>query len=204
MRPVIGIDFDNTVICYDGVFHRLAVESGLVPAEPPLRQKEVRAAARQSPDGDLAWQRLQGAAYGPRIGEAEPAPGVQAFLAGCHRAGLPVHVISHKTRLAGQDPTGTDLRAAARGWLEARGFFAPGAGLAPERFHCGATRAEKVALIRDLGCTHFIDDLVETFLEPGFPAGVTAILYAPGGGAAPAGVRMARAWSDLAKEFGLG
>ena len=33
--------------------------------------------------------------------------------------------------------------------------------------------------IRQLKCTHFIDDLEETFLEAGFPDGVQKILYAP-------------------------
>ena len=27
----IGIDFDNTIACYDGVFHQAALERGLIP-----------------------------------------------------------------------------------------------------------------------------------------------------------------------------
>ena len=206
MTPVVGIDFDNTVICYDAVFQRLAAEAGLVPADPPRPQKAIREAARRSPEGDLAWQRLQGLAYGPRIQEARPAEGVLAFLARCRAAAVEVHIISHKTETASVDPTGTNLRDAARRWLADHGFFAAGAGLDPGHFHCGATRPEKVALIRASGCTCFIDDLVETFREETFPAEVQAILYAPGHEPGPADLPdlwVARSWAEIgARLFG--
>jgi len=203
----IGIDFDNTVISYDEVFHRLAVEAGLLSPDAPKRQKAVREAARQSAEGDLAWQRLQGQAYGPRIQEARPAPGVLDFLAKARTAGLDVHIISHKTRLASIDPTGTDLQAAALGWLDQHGFFTEATGLEPRHFHCGATRQEKIALIREHGCTHFIDDLVETFREEAFPSDIQAILYAPGGEPAPPDLPclwVARSWPEIAERIQLG
>lgn len=203
----IGIDFDNTVISYDEVFHRLAVEAGLLSPDAPKRQKAVREAARQSPGGDLAWQRLQGQAYGPRIQEATPAPGVLDFLAKAKAAGLDVHIISHKTRFASIDPTGTDLQAAALDWLSQHGFFTETTGLGPQHFHCGTTRQEKIALIRQCGCTHFIDDLVETFREAAFPSGIQAILYAPGGEPAPLDLPrlwIARSWPEIAERIQLG
>lgn len=180
MRRVLGIDFDNTVICYDRVFHRLGMEAGLVPAAPSLSQKAVREAARNSAEGDLAWQRLQGAAYGPRLGQAEPFPGVLRVLAQCHGAGWELHIISHKTQYASIDPSRTDLRQAAREWLSAQGFFGAATGMDPSHFHCGSSRQEKIALIRACGCTAFVDDLVETYREPDFPRELQAILFAPG------------------------
>jgi hypothetical protein len=202
MHQVIGIDFDNTIICYDEVFHRLAVEAGLIAAEAPRRQKAIREAARNSPEGDLAWQRLQGQAYGPRIQEARPAEGALHFLGRCREAGVEVHVISHKTRFASVDPSCTDLRIAARDWMHGHGFFSPVAGLTPDHFHCGGSRAEKVGLIRSTGCACFIDDLVETFREEGFPAGVQAILYAPGeepGVPDLPGLWVARSWQEISR-----
>lgn len=203
---VIGIDFDNTVICYDAVFHRLAVEAGLAGPDSPRRQKLVRDAARNSLDGDLAWQRLQGQAYGPRIHEANPAEGALAFLERCRRAGWEAHIISHKTRFASIDPTGTDLQLAAQAWLAENGFFSEATGLDARSFHCGATRQEKIALIRAFGCTHFIDDLVETFREEAFPRGVQAILYAPGNDLAPEAEGdfwVARSWPEIGERLGL-
>jgi hypothetical protein len=204
---VIGIDFDNTLICYDEVFHRLAVEAGLVVPESPQRQKAVREAARRSPEGDIAWQRLQGLAYGPRIEEAAPAQGALAFLEQCHQSGLEVHIISHKTRYAAIDPSHTDLQAAARAWLANHGFFTEVTGLGPASFHCGTTRAQKIALIRETHCTHFIDDLEETFREEDFPAHVQAILYAPEGDPVPRDLPhllVARTWHDIGGRVFLG
>lgn len=61
-----------------------------------------------------------------------------------------------------------------------------------------ASREEKLARIAALGCTHFLDDLPEVLLAPGFPAGTAPILFAPGG--APAGaaaLRSVRSWAEL-------
>jgi hypothetical protein len=204
MTIVIGIDFDNTIICYDEVFHGLAVEAGLVDFESPRKQKVIREAARRSPEGDIAWQRLQGFAYGPRIRDATPAEGALAFLKQCCRAGIETHIISHKTRFASIDPSGTDLQWAAQSWLEHHGFFSEDTGLDSAHFHCGATRQEKVALIKRYHCTHFIDDLVETFQETEFPVGIQPILYVPGEATAPTGLPtlwMARSWVEISERI---
>ena len=39
----IGVDFDNTIVCYDTLFHRLAVEEGLIPPDIPPRKEIGRA-----------------------------------------------------------------------------------------------------------------------------------------------------------------
>ena len=60
----IGIDFDNTIACYDGVFHAVAVERGLDPAEPrPRQEQRPRPPARQGREDDFTV--LQGYVYGP-------------------------------------------------------------------------------------------------------------------------------------------
>jgi len=191
---VIGIDFDNTLISYDSVFHGLALAASLITPATPRDKRAIRDELRRTPEGERAWQALQGQAYGPRIQEAPAAPGASAFVARCRAAGLQVFVISHKTEFASVDPTRTPMRAAALDWLRAQGF-----GDLPVRF--GATRQEKIAHIRAAGCTHFIDDLEETFRDPGFPAEVRAILYAPGGGPAPdlPGLSVARSWDAIAR-----
>lgn len=206
MTTVIGIDFDNTLICYDEVFHGLAVEAGLVAPGSPRKQKVIRDAARRSPEGDIAWQRLQGFAYGPRIRDASPAEGALDFLKQCCRARIETHIISHKTRFAAIDPTGTDLQAAAQGWLADNGFFSEATGLGPSHFHCGATRQEKVAMIKEYHCTHFIDDLLETFQEMEFPQDVQAILYAPGEetlAKANARLWIAGSWAEIGERIFL-
>ncbi len=175
---VIGVDFDNTLIVYGELFRRIAAEKGFIGEAVGSSKKDVRDAVRRLPVGEVHWQKLQAAAYGPRIAEARLAEGVPEFLELCWRASAKVYVVSHKTELARYDETHTNLRQAAIAWMRAAGLFRPN-GWGPDAVCFGATRQEKIDYIRKLGCTHFIDDLEELFLEESFPARVQKILYAP-------------------------
>ncbi len=186
---LIGIDFDNTIAGYDGLFASLAVEHAyLGPAASTFGKKAVRDALRAQPDGDIAWQRLQALAYGSRMAGAEVNPGFADFVTACRGAHIPLSIVSHKTRHSPVDPDGPDLRAAAMQWMEVKGFFSSdGFGFARADVQFADTREAKIAKIVELGCTHFIDDLEEVFAERAFPAGVTGILF----GAADALTRQA-------------
>jgi hypothetical protein len=173
---VLGVDFDNTIVRYDDLFHRVAVERGLIPSTLPPFKNDVRNFLRAQ-NLEQAWTELQGYVYGPRMAEAQPFPGVLEFFARAVWQGLPLYIISHKTRTAVEGPA-YDLQQTARQWLAAQGFFDPSrVGLSPARVHFGATRVEKIRSIRENNCTHFIDDLEETFLEESFPPSVAKILF---------------------------
>ncbi|MBI5801762.1 MAG: haloacid dehalogenase-like hydrolase [Verrucomicrobia bacterium] len=194
---VIGVDFDNTIVSYDALFHRIAVERGLIPSSVPVDKTAVRDHLR-SLGGEEQWTALQGLVYGPRIREAAAFPGVKEFFAHCRRARLAVHIVSHKTRQPVLGPP-HDLHAAASGWLEQAGFFdAARLGLPRDHVHFGITRQEKIVRIRALGCTTFIDDLEEVFSEPEFPAVVEKILFAPQRQtAAPTGAQVLTSWAQI-------
>jgi len=49
---MIGVDFDNTIVCYDALFHRVARERGLAPAEE--RKAAQLRKARQALQAALA------------------------------------------------------------------------------------------------------------------------------------------------------
>jgi len=198
-RYVIGVDFDNTLVSYDALLQSLARQRGWLPDGTNPSKKEIRDFIRRLPEGEQQWQRLQAVAYGPRIAEAQLADGVEEFFECCKRRPAKVYIVSHKTEFANYDESGTNLRTAALAWMADHRFFAPdGFGLTPEAVYFGATRQEKLAHIEALGCTHFIDDLEETFLEDRFPRGVEKILYAPQRpGDAPPGVRMAESWGQI-------
>ena len=38
----VGIDFDNTIACYDELFHRVCREAGLLPEGIPANKSDVR------------------------------------------------------------------------------------------------------------------------------------------------------------------
>ena len=68
-----------------------------------------------------------------------------------------------------------NLRDAAREWLRANEFV--GDDAVPEgNVYFEDTRADKIARIVALECTHFIDDLEEVFDDPSFPAQVERLL----------------------------
>jgi len=176
---LIGIDFDNTIACYDENFLALARDMGLVPAAFRGGKKAVRDAVRAGPGGDVAWQQLQARAYGRDIGRARLTDGIATLLERARLRNIPVAVVSHKTQFSPFDPE-TDLRNAAMIWMESNGLFERGMGVARENVFFEPTRQDKIRRIAALGCTHFIDDLDEVFGEPGFPGQIRSYLYAAG------------------------
>lgn len=198
---IIGVDFDNTIVCYDGIFHRIAVERGLIPPGVPVNKTAVRDHLRAR-GRDATFTELQGDVYGPRLVEAEMFPGVKEFFLACRQRGVTVKIISHKTQYpyAGEKH---DLHAAARGWLEHNGFFAAeGIGLPRTAVFLEPTKAAKLARIDAEGCTHFIDDLPELLGDPAFPANAQRILFAPAKtGADVAGQLRLEAWEEVTRHF---
>lgn len=174
----IAIDFDNTIACYDGVFHAAAVERGLIPADLPTDKNAVRDYLNGSGRKD-AFTELQGYVYGARMDLVSPYEGFEAFLMRGAGDGHELFVVSHKTRHPFLGPK-YDLHAAARGFLEARGLAGAGAGrIAHERIFFEASKEAKIARARALDVDVFIDDLPEILTMPGLPDAVRAILFDP-------------------------
>lgn len=176
---LIGLDFDNTIVTYDDVFLSMARERGLVEADFIGRKQAIRDAIRLLPEGELSWQRLQGQVYGKGLAHAAMIDGVDSFLRRCRLDTVPVTIVSHKTEFGHHDSDRVNLRNAALDWMKGHGFFRDnGYAIAPGNVYFEGTRQDKLARIRQLGCTHFIDDLEEVFADPTFPPGVERILFA--------------------------
>lgn len=193
----IGVDFDNTIVRYDSLFHRACVDKGLIPASVPANKSAVRDYLRGI-GKEEQWTAMQGVVYGSRMSEAELMPGVLDFFRTCRSAGVPVAIVSHKTRYPYVgDPH--DFHAAAYGWLEENGFFDPSdIGLDRERVFFELSKAEKIARIRSIGCDVFIDDLPEIFSDPDFPAGVDRILFDPASaGPKDFPFKRVRSWGEI-------
>lgn len=174
----IGIDFDNTIACYDGVFHKAALARGLVPAGLPSSKNAVRDYLNGSGRAD-AFTELQGHVYGARMDLVSPYPGVEEFVAAARRAGHALFVVSHKTRHPILGPR-HDMHAAARGFLATHGLVAP-AAIAAEDVYFELTKEAKVARVTALACDVFIDDLPEILAMAGFHPGLRGILFDPEG-----------------------
>lgn len=175
----VGIDLDNTLICYDRVFGSIGVDLGILPASMATATKLlVREHIRGLEDGERQWMRLQGQAYGRFLERAELMAGAAECLRQLRDAGARISIVSHKTRFGHFDEARINLHDAATAWLESKGFFAPeGFGFRPEDVCYALTREEKIAKIAELRCDIFIDDLPEVLLHPMFPAQVRRILF---------------------------
>lgn len=180
-RLRIGIDFDNTIISYDDVFLATARAWGLLRADFTGSKQAICDFIRLLPDGELSWQKLQGHVYGKGLDHAAMFEGVDAFLRRCRLSNAQVVIVSHKTEFGHHDPERVNLRDAARDWMTKHGFFrGSGYGIARDAVYFEATRQDKLARIRKLGCSHFIDDLEEVLSDPAFPRGVERILFTGG------------------------
>ena len=200
---VIGVDFDNTLVGYDELMTTIATQRGLIPLAPVEGKKGLRDKIRQLPDGETEWQKLQAIAYGVKMGEARLISAVQPFFQLCKLHKVSVYITSHKTQYANLDETGTDLRAAAIEWMSRNRFFEPdGMGLSQDQVYFESTQREKIERIRRLRCTHFIDDLEETFLEDSFPLDVEKILFSQDGShSSLPGVRAFIKWEEITDYF---
>ncbi|MBT5037289.1 MAG: hypothetical protein HOM52_02155 [Rhodospirillaceae bacterium] len=192
------MDFDNTIISYDRLIRATAMRMGLIDAAVPASKKAMRDTIRLLPDGENSWQKIQAEIYGPGIDGADLIEGVVDFLSRCRGRAIPLHVISHKTEYANFDSTKTNLRQAALGWMERRGLFEPsGGGLDRWQVNFAATRSEKIARIKALKCSHFIDDLVEVFDDSEFPEGVEKLLFDQSTGQSNLAAGTFASWHDI-------
>jgi hypothetical protein len=177
-RQVLGIDFDNTLVSYDGVFHRAALDQGLITAEVGCGKDEVRGFLRAAGRED-DWTALQGEVYGARMDLASLYDGALEAMGKLKAAGVVIRIISHKTKFPFKGPR-YDLHEAARGFLAARAIAGgTDALLAPSDVFFELTIEEKLKRIASENCTVFIDDLPEILNHPAFPSGVRPVLFDP-------------------------
>ena len=174
----IGIDLDNTLICYDQAFQRVGREEGLLPPWFGGDKAAVKQALLKERADGLLWERLQGLVYGRRIDAATLFDGVARFLEISRARGDSVAIVSHKTELAHHDPLRTDLRAAALQWMDANNFFdCAGLGLQRHNVFFEGTRNDKIRRIANLGFDLFVDDLAEVLGDERMPAACRKILF---------------------------
>ncbi len=186
----IGIDFDNTIACYDGVFHAAALERGLIPPGLGRDKNSVRDHLNGAGRKD-DFTELQGHVYGARMDLVSPYPGFAEFVATAQRTGHDLFIVSHKTAHPLRGPR-HDMHAAARGFLAARGLIGQTPGqIEPSRVFFELSVDAKIARAAALRCDMFVDDLPEILVMPGFPAGMRRVLFDPDN-------RFARTASDLA------
>jgi hypothetical protein len=176
---LIGLDFDNTIVCYDQAIATLADRLLSVPAHVPRTKLGLRDHLRAE-GREPEWTAFQGELYGPGMRHAQPFSGAVETLQFLRAAGHRLVIVSHRSRHPYAGPA-YDLHAAARSWVAERllsiGLFADSASGNAVNFM--ETRDAKVDIIAQRGCDVFLDDLPEVLDAPGFPSSAARVLFDP-------------------------
>jgi hypothetical protein len=173
----IGIDFDNTIVRYDEIFHRVALESDLIPLETAMTKSGVRQHLC-SLGREEDWTRLQGLVYGLRMVEALPYTGLDKFMFWAKSMNHEMFIISHRTLIPALGPA-YDLHAAANSWVVNNLQSGGVAFLKSENIFFETEKAAKIERIQKCRCDMFIDDLPEILLMDKFPSSTVRILFDP-------------------------
>lgn len=197
----IGLDFDNTIVRYDEVFHRYAVRLFNMPSDIPRDKPSVKGYfwTYEKDGGWDHWVELQGIVYGEKMEEAVPTPGLEHFLERCRDTGAHLSIVSHKTEYPAKGPR-VCLWDSAWHWLESRRFFDPaGVGIRREDVFFEKERRLKLARIEKQRCALFVDDLLDVLEESEFPQGVERVLYDPADRQEPSDqtIMKCRSWEDI-------
>ena len=172
---LIGLDFDNTIVCYDKAIERLADELFHPTSHLPRTKLALRDFLRQT-NREHEWTAFQGALYGPGMAYAEPFEQALETMQALKDMGHSLCIVSHRSLLPYAGPA-YDLHAAARAWVDE--WLASNGLIENAMAHFHETREEKIAAIRDLGCDAFLDDLPEVLEDQCFPSACWAILFDP-------------------------
>jgi hypothetical protein len=190
----IGIDFDNTIADYEGVFHAAAIERGLIEADLPNGKNAVRDFLNSSGRKD-DFTALQGYVYGARMDLARPYHGFRDFIATARAARHDVFIVSHKTRLPLLGPE-YDMHDAARAFLLDHKLSGDEA-VPRQKIFFEETKEQKISRAAALQVDVFIDDLPEILMMPGLPDRCRRILFAPQGSDAETRFEVCRSWNEI-------
>ena len=172
----LGLDFDNTLINYDPLFKKVAIEKELIPEDFPESKKLIKDFLIKK-DKEELFTLLQGEVYGSRISEACQSLGMFSALKLARESGINLYIVSHKTKTPYAGPK-YNLHIAAMDWLKKNLFFEEsGIKFKKENVFFEISKKQKLERIHSIGCSHFIDDLPE-ILDMINPK-ITRIFYNP-------------------------
>jgi len=176
----IGLDFDNTIVCYDQAISRLADELFHTPEEVPRTKLGLRDYLR-SEGRESEWTAFQGQLYGPGMRHARPFKGANEAILKLTSEGHDFVIVSHRTKEPYEGPK-YDLHGAAHEWIyrNLNGDHKDLGGSFDIRdIYFLESLDEKIEKIRDLECDVFVDDLESVLLFPMFPERTIPIHFDP-------------------------
>lgn len=192
----IGLDFDNTIVCYHQAIAVLAENLKDLAPILPLTKTAIRNFLRTE-GRESEWTAFQGELYGPGMRVAKPFDDAIATMQELVKMGHELAIVSHRSRkpYAGKE---YDLHEAAKQWvnehLHKNGLFVERGS---EVFFL-ETREQKIERITELGFKAFVDDLPEILNSATFPRQTCGILFDPSlKSLNRAGCRRIASWREL-------
>ena len=171
---LIGLDFDNTLVCYDEAIIRLADKLLKLPPDLPRTKLAIRDYLREA-NREHEWTVFQGELYGPGMSYAEPFEHSVETMQILKTAGYSLCIVSHRSFTPYAGPA-YDLHAAARAWIDEN--LALDLIVNSQAFFY-ETMEQKIAAIGALECEIFVDDLPIVLSNEVFPSTCQPILFDP-------------------------
>jgi len=173
----IGVDFDNTIVSYDKVFHKVALEQSLIKSNLNISKIAVRDYLRKQGQNNI-WTELQGYVYGERMLDADIFSGFINFLTFARKNSIEVSIISHKT-IYPYLGNKYNLHDSAREFIS-KFLTDQNRNLVNNKnIFFELTQESKALRINQESCDFFIDDLPEIFALHNFPKKTKKILFDP-------------------------
>ena len=171
----IGVDLDNTIICYDNVFAHVARTLGY-DCDGALTKNSIKTWFNNK-GMDYKFTEIQGLVYGKYIKHADLFGGVKDCLEAWCKQQHEMYIVSHKTKypIIGEK---IDLRKAAIRYLIDTGIVKQGSIPVENVFFEGTVRS-KLIRISKLNLDVFIDDLPAILNANEFPPLTSKILFDP-------------------------
>lgn len=170
----IGVDFDNTIVCYDGVFYKTAIDLGWIPKDTGQSKKDVKQFFLDT-NTEPKWTELQGIVYGDTIKDASIFPGLKEVISQWRELRHDIFLVSHKTQypIIGEK---LNFHDAANSWLHKQEVHS----LFDAIYFC-PQKDKKLAKISELQLDWFIDDLPSILEHELFPERTQRCLFEPQG-----------------------
>ena len=190
---LVGLDFDNTIVCYDGAISALAEELPNLPSDLPRTKLALRDFLRRA-NRESEWTAFQGALYGLGMAFAQPFEQALETLQELKDSGHSLCIVSHRSLRPYAGPA-YDLHAAARGWAEK--WLSSNRLIEDRAVFFYETRGQKIAAIAALHCKVFLDDLPEVIEDAAFPGSCKAVLFDPEDSHAESDHLRVSSWAEL-------
>jgi 5'(3')-deoxyribonucleotidase len=167
----VGFDFDNTIVDYSPVFHKIAQNliSDKFYDDPKIAVKNYFELQLRQPG---SWKEIQSKVYCEQINDIKPSSLFLTLIEWLIKNNHEFFIISHKTETIKVGENRFNLREPATNWIEKNLPF-----FQKENIFFESSAVSKIKRIHSLKLDFFIDDLLSILNHRQFPNKTHKILF---------------------------